>query len=252
MTFWPEHIAGTTTHIRKGAVGHRFTYGIDYVLIDPTERQGPALFSRNRFNLASVHDRNHGGTRGDGRGLAWAIEVFTKAGLAIDGDKQVLLLTQPTVLGHVFNPVSFWIAMQNQDVLAVIAEVNNTFGDRHSYLCHLPEFDPLTPEDQIEVQKVFHVSPFQKVAGTYSFRFDIRPSKIAIHIKHGNGSEGVIATLSGKRSRLGNLGLLWSGIRRPAWAIRILALIHWQALILKLKGAPFTPRPTPPKQEVSS
>lgn len=60
MTHWPEHIAATTCHTRRGGPGNVFRYDVDYVLIDPEERQGPGLFSRNRFNLTTVLDRNHG------------------------------------------------------------------------------------------------------------------------------------------------------------------------------------------------
>lgn len=244
----PEHISGITTHARRGRVRHAFRYGVDMVLIDPETRGGPALFSRNRFNLSAVHDRNHGGPRGQGRGVEWAREVFARTGLQ---STQVLLLTQPSYLGHVFNPVSFWLAMEGGELRAVIAEVNNTFGDRHSYLCHKPAFAAIDGRDRLSAEKIFHVSPFQQVEGQYHFNFDVRADRIAIRILHENGDEGVIATLAGPRHRLTNAGILWSGLRRPAWALRVLVLIHWQALRLKLKGAPFRPRPVPPQQEVS-
>ena len=77
MIHAPEHIPGLTAHARRGAIGNAFRYGVDFVLIEPEAGEsGPALFSRNRFNLAAVHDRDHGGPRGDGRGVAWAREVL--------------------------------------------------------------------------------------------------------------------------------------------------------------------------------
>ena len=248
MTHWPEHISGATTHARRGEIQNAFRYGVDYVLIDPESTQKPLLFSRNRLNLASVLDRHHGGPVGDGRGKPWAEAIFAEAGLVAD---RILLLTQPRFLTYVFNPVSFWLAFRGEDLVAVIAEVNNTFGDRHSYLCHLDGFAPITAADRIDAQKIFHVSPFQEIAGQYQFVFDIKPERIAIRIAHLNGDEGLIATLTGARRPLTNTGLLGAALRRPFGPLRTIALIYWQALRLKLKGAPYKTRPTPPEQEVS-
>ena len=250
MTRWPEHIAGVTTHARRGDIRNAFRYSVDYVLIDPDARAGPALFSRNWFNLTSVQDRHHGGRRGEGRGVAWAREVFEVAGLPREGI-DVLLLTQPGFLGYVFNPVSFWLAVEGDALRAVIAEVNNTFGDRHSYLCYRDGFAPIGPETPVETRKVFHVSPFQDIAGDYRFNFDIGRDRIAIRIAHTNAGEGVIATLAGARRPLRNQSMLAASLRRPFGALRTIGLIYWQALRLKLKGARYRSRPAPPEQEVS-
>jgi len=245
-----QHMPGTTMHARRGEIDNTFTYGVDYVLIDPDHHDGPRLFSRNGFNLAAVHDRNHGGTPRKGKGPAWAREVFANAGLH-EGCK-LQLLTQPTFIGYIFNPVSFWIASDRHGVRAVIAEVNNTYGDRHSYLCHLPKFTPIQKTDRITAKKVFHVSPFQEVKGTYHFSFDIDLDKINIRIALENHGEGVIATLTGPLKPLTNMGLLRAFLRRPLGALRTTMLIHWQALKLSIKGATFRPRPTPPNKELSS
>ncbi len=251
MTHMPEHIAGVTTHTRRGEIRHRFHYGVDYVLIDPDAQvTRPRLFSRNRFNLASVHDRDHGGPIRAGRGVVWAREVLAAHGLA-DRDLELRLLTQPRFLGYVFNPVSFWLAMENGALIAVIAEVSTPFGDRHSYLCHDPNFAPITQDSRITAPKSLHVSPFQEVKGSYEFSFDIRSDQIAIRILHRNGNEGVVATLSGARLPLTNAGLLRASLRRPLGALRTIILIYWQALRLKLKGARYRARPTPPNSEVS-
>lgn len=249
MTLWPEHIAGVTTHARRGEIQNAFRYGVDYVLIDPEARRGPWLFSRNRFNLASVHDRDHGGPLHDGRGAGWARDILAERGLP---DARILLLTQPRFLGYVFNPVSFWLAFRDDALVAVICEVNTPFGDRHSYLCHLPGFAPITPEARIEAPKRLHVSPFQDREGAYRFRFDIRPDRIAIRITHTNGAEGVIATLSGPRAPATNLGLLSGFLRRPAGALRTIGLIHWQAMKLKLKGARWRRRPDPAPEALTA
>ena len=169
----------------------------------------------------------------------------------MSGDYDLRLLTQPSFLGYIFNPVSFWIAQRDGDLIAVIAEVNNTFGDRHSYVCHKPDFAPITPADQVDAHKVFHVSPFQKIAGTYTFNFKITPDSVAIRINHKNGENGVLATLTGTRRPLSNRGILGALIRRPFGAMRTVVLIYFQALKLKFKGAQYTTRPTPPSKEVT-
>lgn len=251
MTHTPEHMAGVTTHSRRGEIRHRFRYGVDYLLIDPEAAiTRPRLFSRNRFNLVSIHDRDHGGPLKAGRGAEWARAVLASEGLS-GRSWQLRLLTQPRYLGYVFNPVSFWLAMQGDELLAVIAEVSTPFGDRHSYLCHQPDFAPITERTRIITPKALHVSPFQDVEGKYEFRFDIGTDQISIHIIYRNGEEGVIATLSGPRAPLTNRGILGASIRRPLGALRTIILIYWQALRLKLKGAKYRAHPTPPDSEVS-
>ncbi|WP_417524349.1 DUF1365 domain-containing protein [Marinovum sp.] len=247
-----DHIAGHTWHGRKGAVENSFRYGVDYVLLDAeADVPGLRLFGRNRAGLTSLHDSDHGGAPKAGRGAAWVREVLARYNLALTGP--VLLLAQPRVLGHVFNPVSFWLIHDGRDRLcAVIAEVTNTFGDRHCYLCHKPDLSPLTADDRITAQKILHVSPFQPVAGQYIFRFDIRDDRIGIWIDLGTGAGGgVTATLTGPRKPLTDAAILRFCLRRPFGARRVRALIHWQALKLWWKGATYRRRPEAPGHEVS-
>lgn len=248
-----EHIAGHTWHGRRGAVSNSFRYGIDYLLLEPEATLGtPRLFSRNRFNLAALHDRDHGGPPGAGTGAAWVRGILEAHGLDEAGGGRLLLLAQPRILGHVFNPVSFWLCHdRGGDLRIVIAEVTNTFGDRHSYLCHRDDVGPIRAGDQIEATKLFHVSPFQPIAGGYTFTFDIRPDHIGIRIDFRHGTGGLMATLTGPRRPLRTAGILGACLRRPFGSLRVLALIHWQALKLWRKGATFRDRPEPPASEVS-
>lgn len=245
------HLAGRTFHGRSGGPKNRFAYGVDYLLIEPeVVQQAPALFRRNRAGLVAVHDIDHGGAPGQGRGAAWAREVLASAGAPQGG--RLLLLAQPRILGHVFNPVSFWLAEDRAGALVcVIAEVTNTYGDRHSYLCHHDDFRPIAAGDALAARKVLHVSPFQPVAGGYEFRFDIRPDAIAIRIALGHEGGGLVATLTGAVKPASTPGLIGALLRRPFGSRRVLALIHWQALKLWWKGAGFRNRPAPPPHEVS-
>jgi DUF1365 family protein len=244
-----QRIRAETFHCRKGPVKNAFRYSVDYVLLDPDHVEAPRLFGRNAAALMSLHDADHGGAPGKGRGDAWAREVLASHGLPTD---RVLLLAQPRLLGHVFNPVAFWLAYDHFGHLrAVIAEVTNTYGDRHSYLCRRSDRAPITREDTITAQKVFHVSPFQPVEGRYDFRFDIRPDRIGIWIDYTSATGGLFTNLIGPRVPLGNAGILASALRRPFGSRRVLALIHWQALKLWWKRVRFNNRPLPPANDVS-
>lgn len=251
MTETVDHIAGQTFHGRKGKVENAFRYSIDYVLLNAEAPLcTPLLFGRNTRGITSVQDSDHGGVPGNGRGAAWVRDVLAQ--YDIKGIARIELLTQPRVLGHVFNPVSFWLCRRADGaLLAVISEVSNTFGDRHSYLCHHPNLHEITRTDQLRATKVMHVSPFQPVEGEYTFRFDITDDRIGIWIDYGRATGGLIATLTGKRQPLTNAGILRSLVRRPFGARRVLALIHWQAVKLWIKGALFRSQPVPPRDEVS-
>ena len=245
-------VSGRTFHGREGAVRNAFTYGIDYLLIDPEQGAHPPWpVRRNRAGLVALYDADHGGAPGAGQGAAWAREVLAAHGVAT-ADGAIWLLAQPRVLGHVFNPVSFWLCHGRDGSLrAVIAEVNNTFGDRHSYLCAHPDGRPITRHDTLQAAKVFHVSPFQRIDGGYTFRFDVRDDRVGIWIDYRGGNGRLYATLTGRRRPLTTARMLGAMFRRPFGSARVLGLIHWQALKLWRKGAPFHSRPEPPAEEVT-
>lgn len=246
-----DHIAGETYHGRRGDTRNAFRYSIDYVLVDAEAPvTGPMLFSRNRRNLAALDDRDHGGAPGRGRGAAWVRKALDDA--LLPQPARIELLAQPKILGHIFNPVSFWLCRDAGGALrVVVAEVTNTYGDRHSYLCHRDDLGEITASDRLEARKCLHVSPFQPVEGGYAFRFDISESAIDIRIDYLRGNGGLVATLRGPRRPLTSRTILAACLRRPFGSRRVLALIHWQALKLWWKGAAFRPRPEPPAHEVS-
>ncbi len=169
--------------INFGAVKHRrfrpakntFGYGV-FTLSIPMRARGsnPTLLSQhglkdNQFGLFSFFDQDHG--LGGENSLAW-IESILEENRIQNVDGEIWLQTFPRVLGYVFNPVSFWICTQaNGQVLAVLAEVNNTFGERHCYLLHHDSGKPLQSGETLVSKKVFHVSPFCEVRGEYHFRF---------------------------------------------------------------------------------
>ena len=246
-----EHLQCHTFHCRKGEVKNTFSYSIDYVLVNVTATmEKPLLFSRNWANVMSLRDCDHGGAPRRGSGLTWVREVLQQFDLSLDGD--IILLAQPRMFGHVFNPVSFWFCYTTSNALCVvIAEVSNTFGDRHSYICHHSDLRPIEPRDNLKAKKIFHVSPFQPITGDYTFQFDIGVDDIDIRIDYSTPNGGVLATLRGVRAPMTNRSILAAFLRRPFGSRRVLALIHWQAFKLWCKGARYNERPAPPSREVS-
>lgn len=251
MTATVQHIAAETYHGRRGAVKNAFRYSIDYVLLDAeADVTTPTLFSRNAGNLMSLGDSDHGGAPKAGVGAAWVRNVLSV--YDIQDAVRIELLAQPRVLGHVFNPVSFWLCYDADDALTtVIAEVTNTFGDRHSYLCRHADGRAITKDETLSAQKLMHVSPFQPIEGGYTFRFDIQRDAIGIWIDYSRGNGGLIATLTGPRKPITNATIIKAALRRPFGSRRVLALIHWQAVKLWWKGATFRSQPEPPADEVS-
>lgn len=245
----PLRLAGWTTHLRRGHVRHALRHRVEMVLIDPeTDAPLPLPLRRGGFGLLSVRDSDHGGAPGQGRGAPWARDVLAARGIRPDRLGQ---LTTPRFLWWGFNPVSFWLAWTDAALVAVIAEVTNTWGERHSYVCHHPDGRPIAPEDTLTAAKIFHVSPFQDVAGDYAFRFDIAEESLDIRILHRNGTDGVAATLEGPLTPLTRRAGLALMARHPAGPLRTLALIHWHALRLALKGARWRDRPAAPIKETS-
>jgi DUF1365 family protein len=245
-----DHIAAQTYHGRKGAVANAFRYSVDYVLLNAEGPvSGPSLFRRNGRALAAIHDADHGGAPKQGNGARWVRSVLEKYQIA--GITRIELLAQPRLLGHVFNPVSFWLCRKADALIAVIAEVTNTFGERHCYLVNHPDQRPICPDDRLQAQKIFYVSPFQPIEGEYTFRFDITDHRIGVWIDYGHARGGLIATLTGKRAPMTNRSILGALMRRPFGSRRVQALIHWQALKLWWKGAKYRVRPTPPDKGIS-
>lgn len=246
-----DHIQGETYHGRRGAIKNAFRYSIDYVLLDADAAvKGPGLFRRNGGNVMSLHDSDHGGPPKGGTGADWVRNVLRAHDIDLSG--RIDLLAQPRLLGHVFNPVSFWLCHDAAGVLrVVIAEVSNTFGQRHSYLCHHDDLRPITKDETLSATKIFHVSPFQPIEGGYTFRFDIQPDSIHIIIDYARGNGGLIATLKGARRPLTNASILKAAVRRPFGSRRVLALIHWQAIKLWFKKATFRSCPKPLDSDVS-
>ncbi len=241
-------------HQRFSTACYRFRYRVFSLLFDIDAIDGvaasTALFSRNRFNVISFYDADHlpHGTR-DLRG--WAEQVLEEAG--IDGKHlKIRLLCMPRVFGWGFNPLSLWFCETPEgEPAAVIAEVRNTFGERHCYLLKSDVTDAGWPLRQRHL-KDFHVSPFIDMDAAYEFRLSRPGDKLCVVIREFQKNRlMLVATQTGRRRPFRSSELLREVLRVPVQTLKVLSAIHWQALKIWLKGARFHRKPAPPLDEVS-
>ena len=240
----PALVEGQVMHRRKRPAENAFTYPA-FCLRLPLSRleELPALgIARNRRGVLSFDDRDHGARDGSPL-LPWIRAVLAREG--IDAPGEVVLHAFPRMLGYVFNPVSFWFCHRADGALrALVYEVNNTFGERHSYV--IPAMvDGLRVRQTC--RKAFYVSPFLPMDCTYHFRVGIPGERLslAIHETH-EGTPILDAWVTGERRPLTDAALLRAAFSIPLLTLKVLAGIHWEALKLWLKGAPlFRHDPTP-------
>ncbi len=251
--FAAEFIAAEVMHARVRPKQNRFRYRVPYVAIPARELDARArhgLLSIDGLNLFSVRTRDYG--HGELRGAAWIREVLLSRQLhAADGE--MVLVTIPRIFGVAFNPVSFWLCFDEAKALrAVVAEVNNTFGERHFYLCCHDDQRPIAAHDRLVNAKAFHVSPFLKVEGAYRFSFAWGAETLGIRIDLHDG-DGLLltTTVAGKRQTLSSGRLLWALIANPLVMFKVLSLIHYQAARLFLKGVALVAKPPPPAETVT-
>ncbi len=245
--------AGIVTHQRFAPTRHRLRYGMFQMLFDLDELPALStrlrLFSHNRFNLLGFHDRDHG--EGGVHLRAWVEATLAAAGHPIVGG-QILLLCMPRVLGHVFNPLSIYFCHDRDGALAaMLYEVNNTFGERHSYL--IPLGGPAGEVIHQSCAKAFHVSPFMDMAMTYDFRIS-RPGETIATTVHGKDAAGALliaAAFTGARRELSDASLAGALVRYPLLTLKVVAAIHLEAVKLILKGLRLRPRPPPPGAAIS-
>ncbi|MBC05190.1 DUF1365 family protein [Thalassospira sp.] len=247
---------GVVTHHRLRPKNHKLRYRVFSFLLDLDEIDGLAaklkLFSRNRFNLFSFHDRDHAdGGKADLRTRLEAI--LSDHGLA-DCGHRIRLLCYPRLLGFVFNPLSVYFCHRaDGSVGAVLYEVSNTFGDRHSYL--IPVTDGALDDKNVLRQscaKGFYVSPFIDMVADYHFRIRIPDENVAVAIRETDAKGAFLnAAFVGDRTELSDRILLGAFIRYPLMTLKVVAGIHWEALHLWRKGMTFHKRPAPPEQAVT-
>jgi DUF1365 family protein len=237
---------GQVRHRRLRPAANAFAYATYFLLLPMRELAAApcTALRRNRFGLVSFHDRDHGDGGPDA--LAWLQRLLAQEGVH-DADGEIWLQTYPRVLGYVFKPVSFWYCHRADGALAaVVAEVNNTFGERHCYLLDGPG---LAYGRELQARKVFHVSPFCEVQGRYRFRFMRTADRVVARIDHDDAEGALLQTsVSGRVQTLTPASVRAAFWGQPMMSFGVIARIHWQALRLWIKRVPFVAKPVPPAQ----
>ena len=243
---------GRVAHCRLRPRRHRLAYDVFYVLLDLDEVKTLAASSRllglGRSRLVSFDTRDHG----DGSNTPLRCQVerhLRSAGLVPDGGP-IRLLTLPRILGYVFNPISLYFCHRRSgELAAVIYEITNTFGDRHSYLIAVD-----SPDGPIcqSVGKALHVSPFLDMDMRYTFRVVPPAEKFALAVTgHDDQEPMLVATFEATRRQLTDKTLARALAGYPLMTLKVIALIHWQALLLWAKGISVRRRPEPPPYPVT-
>lgn len=237
-------------HRRFQPMGHKLKYRVWSMLVDLDEvdeiaRRIP-IFSHNRWNLVSFHDRDHGAR--DGSDLkTWFNGHLRTAGVDLEGGR-VQMLVFPRILGYTFNPITVWFGYHaNGDLLALMYEVHNTFGHGHSHLAILPPgTTDVVPKHGFD--KTLHVSPFFDQIGTYSVTIappDERYSLVIDYLDE-DGQKLLTATQRGERVELSTRSLVRQFFTSPLLTVKVVVGIHWEAVKLLRKGAKYRSVPQPP------
>ncbi len=253
MTHGSALYAGTVMHRRLKPRRHRLAYRLFSLLLDLDDIDALSrrlrLFSRNRFNLFSFRDRDYGASTDEP--LRNQVERHMRAaGLEPDGGA-IRLLTMPRILGYGFNPLSVYFCHRRGGALAAILyEVHNTFGERHSYL--LPVEEVRGGVVRQHTTKQFYVSPFMDMDLTYDFRVNPPDDNLKISIVVNNDAGPVLAAIhTAKRRPLTDTELAWTFFRYPLLTLKVIAGIHWEALLIFAKGIGLRRKPAPPQHAVT-
>ncbi|MAI02555.1 MAG: DUF1365 domain-containing protein [Rickettsiales bacterium] len=227
---------GRVFHARKSPKNHMFKYKVLYLHIDITNIKSAfkniPFLSLDKFNFFSFYTKDHGSK--DCKNLdVWIRKLLKKNGIQRK-IKNVFLLTYPRILGYVFNPLSIYTCVDdNNNIIVQIYEVNNTFKQRFFYIVK-NTFDIKNHEKIIK--KKFHVSPFISMDGTYNFKSFLKEKRLSIFIKYKSKKEYFIASFTGVKKALNGKNLIIYFLKIPFMTLKIIVGIHFEAIILYLKG----------------
>lgn len=238
MTFpKPALFTGHVLHRRVHPVWHSLRYRVFSILVDLDDIDGLVrrcrLFSHNRWNALSLNDRDHAdGETADLAGFARNL-IKERADLTAD---RVLMFTFPRVFGHVFNPLTVYFGLRNDgSPLAVIHEVNNTFGGRTHYVCRAEQTaDGVTIE---QAGKRLLVSPFNGEHGRYGFRLGFDDEQISLGVALKVAGRAILNTsYASRRTEASDFNIVRLLAAMPLMTLKVISVIHLEAFKLWLKG----------------
>ncbi len=233
---------GSLRHRRLRPRRHEFTYPIFMTFLEvdriPELMRISPFTSYNRWNWASFHDKDHFGNPGIPLRQRLA-EDAAKEGLSLP-EGPVFLLTNLRYLGYIFNPVSyFYCCNRQQSVEAVLAEVNNTFGETHNYWLWSANRESSPNALRYRCRKLMHVSPFNGMDQEYVFILTQPARKLVVHMNTLESGRTILDATLSLRQRPWSAQALHSALLRHPWmTAKVISAIHWEALKLYLKRVP--------------
>lgn len=231
-------LLGTVWHHRLTEPQNQFQYRVLYIETDllarDSQHRTPWVFSYNRPNFYTLNERNHyhDGTESFRSAIPRLIGAATSGTETV----RIRMITQPSVLGYVFNPVTFFIGEgADGSVNAVIAEVHNRVGQKHLYIMH-----PKTSRDgvmPVDFRKQFYVSPFLDMEGTYQFSMSRHGRYISLKFDLMQAKKAILkTTLDLCYKEISTWALLRGFLTHSLIPQKTTLAIYWQALKLKMKG----------------
>ena len=231
---------GQVIHKRFKPKVHYFKYKVFSLLIDLSELETldrkVNFFSFNKFNLISFHEKDHGERNGSSLKL-WVHRNLEKNNIQTK-DIKIKILCYPRIFGFVFNPLSvFYIYNLEDQLISILYEVKNTFGEQHTYIFKVTKDSNLI---QNNCSKKFHVSPFIEMNCNYFFRLLKPGNKISVVIdQYENENKILYASQDGVRSDFSTKQLVKSYLKHPVMTFKIILAIHFEAFKLWAKGIKF-------------
>ncbi|HEY3877733.1 MAG TPA: DUF1365 domain-containing protein [Trebonia sp.] len=227
-------------HARRTPLRNAFSYRTYQWLVDLDELPRPRGWARL---LSGFHARDHLGDP-ESSIRANVDEFLGKRGTDLGGG-QVLMLAHARVLGYVFNPLTvFWCHNADGTLACVIAEVHNTYRQRHAYLVQTDE------RGRARAGKELYVSPYHPVDGSYQMSLPRPAGRLALSVTlHRPGGYRFVAAVQGSGVPATRSELLRAAARHPLSTIAVSALIRWQGIKLYARGLRPLPRPPRTAQE---
>tara|TARA_B100001175_G_scaffold296106_1_gene284762 strand:- start:1480 stop:2244 length:765 start_codon:yes stop_codon:yes gene_type:complete len=230
---------GKVIHKRFKPKKHIFEYKVFSLLVDLSELKQLdkkiSFFSLNKFNLISFFEKDHGSR--DGSSLIEWVKFNLNKNKINTKNIKIKLLCYPRIFGYVFNPLSVFFIYNNNEIISILYEVKNTFGEQHTYIFKVDSKKNLI---QHNCSKKFHVSPFIGMNCKYFFRILKPGNKISVVIdQYDQEGKVLYASQDGQKVGFTSYELIKSYIKHPFMTFKIILAIHYEAFKLWTKGIKF-------------